>query len=64
MIMSMKRLTFIGIAASLFFAWGCKEEMVGPNIAGIAIDTFAIKTNQEVLQVDFSQKELCLLTIP
>ncbi len=62
MIMSMKRLTFIGIAASLFFAWGCKEEMVGPSIAGIAIDTFAVKTNQEVLQVDFSQKETVAFT--
>ncbi len=55
--MSKKLVTFIGIAASLFFAWGCEEEMVGPSIDGIAINAFAVMTNQELLQVDFSKKQ-------
>lgn len=54
---TMKRLIFIGIVASVFALSSCSEEMVGPSIDGIEVDTFAVNTNNDVLSVDFSKGE-------
>lgn len=52
----MRRLTFIGLAASLLCMWSCdNDEMVGPSIDGILIDTFNIvnSTSSKVIDANF-----------
>jgi len=55
--MNMRRLPFIGFIASLLCMWSCSEEMVGPSIDGIAIDTFNIVPtgNAKTIDADFAQ---------
>lgn len=50
----MRRLTFIGLVASLLCLWSCKgDEMVGPSIDGIRIDTFNVVGTSSVIDADF-----------
>ena len=55
--MNMRRLPFIGFIASLLCMWSCSEEMVGPSIDGITIDTFNIvnSATAKMIDADFAQ---------
>ncbi len=56
---TMKRLIFIGLSASLLLFGSCEEEMVGPSIDGIAIDTFNIENSNPnvLLSADFANND-------
>ena len=55
--MNMRRLPFVGFIASLLCMWSCSEEMVGPSIDGITIDTFNIvnSATAKMIDADFAQ---------
>lgn len=54
----MKRLSIFCSVVALLLMWSCSnEEMVGPSIDGIAIDTFNIVGTTETISADFSQND-------
>ncbi len=55
---TMKRFSIFGLVISSLLLWSCSnEDMVGPSIDGITIDTFNIVGTTDVITADFSQSD-------